>query len=62
MLLSLLETIIVMHLLERDESSQGASATDQALGDGKEGNSIFLGFQGGENTEVRGQGRWWWRR
>lgn len=48
MLLSLLETILVMHLLERDNSPPSVSIGDQALGDEKEGNSIFPNFQGGE--------------
>lgn len=48
MLLSLLETIVVMHLLERDNSPPSVSNRDQTLGDEKEGNSIFPNFQGGE--------------
>lgn len=58
MLLSLLETIIVMHLLERDTLPQSASSRDQALSDEKEGNSIFPNFQGGESRDARvDQGR-----
>eukprot|EP00066_Takifugu_rubripes_P028499 XP_011617765.1 PREDICTED: 5-hydroxytryptamine receptor 3A-like [Takifugu rubripes] len=47
MLLSLLETILVMHLLERDNSPPSVSNRDQTLGDEKEGHSIFPNFQGG---------------
>lgn len=58
MLLSLLETILVMHLLERDKSPQSVSSRDQALSDEKEGNSIFPNFQGGESRNARvDQGR-----
>lgn len=53
MLLSLLETILVMHLLERDKSPQSVSRGDQALSDEKEGNSIFPNFQGGESRNAR---------
>lgn len=48
MLLSLLETILVMHLLERDDPSQSVPSREQALSDEKEANSIFSNFQGGE--------------
>lgn len=52
MLLSLLETILVMHLLERDNSPQSVPSGDQALSDENEANSIFPNFQGGETRNL----------
>lgn len=52
MLLSLLETILVMHLLERDNAPQSGPGGDQALSDENEANSIFPSFQGGETRNL----------
>lgn len=52
MLLSLLETIIVMHLLERDHAPPSVPSRDQALGLEKESSSIFPNFQGGETRNL----------
>lgn len=52
MLLSLLETILVMHLLERDNAPQTVPSGDQALSDENEANSIFPNFQGGETRNL----------
>lgn len=49
MLLSLLETILVMHLLERDNSPQKG---ERALSQEKEANSIFSNCQGGESRNL----------
>lgn len=52
MLLSLLETILVMHLLEREDSSQSASTRDRALRVQIEANGIFPNVQGGESRNL----------
>lgn len=52
MLISLLETILVMYLLERDNSPQSVSSGEQAVSDETEANSIFPNFQGGETRNL----------